>query len=677
MSSFDAVSDGAQIEDGGRSVIGYRPEIDGVRAFAIAGVVLYHLDTNWAPGGFLGVDVFFVLSGYLMVSILMSQQDAGRAFIANFLVRRVRRLLPAFFFVIGVVLCLSWTLLEPVRLDGVARSSLASAMQLANMHFLRTETDYFGYGAQSDPLLHLWSLGIEVQFYILLPFLVVVIMKWWGSQALPRVFFSLLLASLVTAEYLGRYGQGSLDHHAFYLLPARLFEFMIGALVALKSDSWELPPAVSETIAGAGLVLVLASFSGISSGMVLPGMASLIPCVGTAMVLAATRGNGFVARALSWKPLVVIGLLSYSVYLWHWPLLVFIRHFNGGEIPFLGYLAFTMLLVLFSWVSWRFVEVPMRRVSWTRGKIILWQVIFPLVLIGSFSGGVIASDGANYRYGPEQKDHQFPSACYDVVVDGCIDRDEVGINALLIGDSHAAHLSPFWIEVAKSFDIKLSYRSVSSCYPLIEGSENKVASDGALYDPLRCAEQIRFLSQRATDYDVVILGAAWSQYVFGPRVPLNFSFLSELVSTLNMLDENNVRVLIVKQIPSFSPSQVLKIRHVELIPFQTVRRLVWTIVDYPQTFEKEKKVDEGNLLLESTVRNCRNCQLFDLLLGLEDVGRQLPVVDGQLWYVDQSHLSIFGARSLASRFLELISAGEVPSPFGVAPRGVHLLPDGA
>jgi peptidoglycan/LPS O-acetylase OafA/YrhL len=337
--------------------IGYRRDIDGLRAVAVLGILGYHAFPALVPGGFVGVDVFFVISGFLITGIIAEGRQGGTFSWGGFYLRRARRILPALIAVCLAVAAAAAWIEMPRQLTVTGGALGASALFAANILFARS-AGYFAPSAQESPLLHLWSLGVEEQFYLLWPLLIAVLFLKPIRYARLWLAGALLLLSLATAE---RMLLGGADNGAFFGLPARAWEFLCGGLLALAPRR-DPSPRAADLAAAAGLVLIGASLFGLNDRMPFPGLTALPACLGTALALWAGRGQTPAASApLRAKPVVAVGQISYSLYLWHWPLLVMAaglaqRPLGAGARAGLLVLSFGLALV-----TWRFIEQPFRR----------------------------------------------------------------------------------------------------------------------------------------------------------------------------------------------------------------------------------------------------------------------------------------------------------------------------
>ncbi|MCI4665963.1 MAG: acyltransferase [Neomegalonema sp.] len=333
----------------------YRPEIDGLRALAVTSVILFHAGFSSFSGGFIGVDVFFVISGYLITRILMSEMRSGEFSLLNFYERRARRILPALLFVLLACIPIAWVNYRPVIFDDYIKDTISVVIFISNFRFWLTR-GYFEADADLNPLIHTWSLAVEEQYYLFFPILLLIIYR----RALPRLpllLALLALASLALAEILSV----TAPQANFYLLPTRIWEFVAGALcnfLVAPSSRWR-----REVLAAIGLLTVLASFALFNDQDRFPALISVFPVGATALVIGCGGRDTIVGRLLAWRPFVWIGLISYSAYLWHQPLFVAAR--ERGVDPGEGWhgpllIAFTFAL---AYLSWRFVEQPFRTPS--------------------------------------------------------------------------------------------------------------------------------------------------------------------------------------------------------------------------------------------------------------------------------------------------------------------------
>ncbi len=334
----------------------HRSDIDGLRAVAVLAVIVHHVSARALPGGFIGVDVFFVISGFLITSIVLRDLGAGTFSFATFYERRVRRLLPNLTLLLVFCSCVAWVLLLPADFRNYSSSLFSTSIFTSNMFFWR-DSWYFAAPSQTKPLLHTWSLAIEEQYYLLFPAVL-----WVLHRYVPRRIRAACTIGFLVSLAMSIWAVSNAPAAAFYILPSRAWELLLGSLLVVG-----VVPTISsrrslEFVAAAGLIAILAAAFSFDSATPFPGAAALLPCVGTAMVIYAgvAPHTTIVRRLLGWRPLVIVGLMSYSLYLWHWPLLAFVRYYFLSEITPGATTLFVLVSLIVAYLAWRFVERPVR-----------------------------------------------------------------------------------------------------------------------------------------------------------------------------------------------------------------------------------------------------------------------------------------------------------------------------
>ena len=497
--------------------LNYRPDIDGLRAVAVIAVVLFHLDIGLIKGGYVGVDIFFVISGYLITKILDTDIRGGRFSILTFYDRRIRRIFPALFAMVLATSLAALAFLLPPEITDFSKSVIAAALFSSNMHFMAV-TDYFNSAGNTAPLLHTWSLAVEEQFYLVFP-LLLYRLRYASRPTLLLVLGSLTLLSFGLSVELVRTDQVM----AFYLAPSRAWELLLGSNIALGA----LPPLrrswLREVVAGLGIALIIASLVTFYAAMPFPGVRALAPCVGAACVLhAGEAGTTRISRLLSLKPIVFLGLISYSLYLWHWPIIVFARLWWLAPLGAAGKTIVFGASVAAGTMSWWFIERPYRLRSLLSAPAKLrWAALAGTASAILSAAALLASDGLAiafprevsrvagfihyddrpvYRRGSCFLDsHVDTLAAYDPAV--CLARSVVRPNLLLIGDSHAAHL---WSGLKAVFpDTEVLQATASGCKPVFDGKG--VGTCVGLID----SALDRAMTPPALD--AVILSARWSE----------------------------------------------------------------------------------------------------------------------------------------------------------------------
>lgn len=573
----------------------YRPDIEGLRALAVMPVVVFHAGFPLIPGGFLGVDIFFVISGYLITGII-AREVANKSFsYIRFYERRVRRILPALLAMLTIVLIAGSLLLFPAEYNDLARSALAAVLSVANLYFYVT-VNYFS--GESFPLLHVWSLAVEEQFYLVLPPLLLLVWTY-VRRWLVMILIVIALLSLVSAQI------AIMDNPeaAFYQTQYRMWELMSGGILAIIAPR---PPsgAVARNALGlTGLLMVLIPFAFVSRTVPFPGLSALPTCLGAVMLIGSAANDRvtLVSRALSLPPVRFIGLISYSLYLWHWPIIVLARE-GAAFLPFSlspdwrGRSAIVAVSLVAAVLSWRFVERPFRQPSEESPQNSLLLCVGAMALVFMAAGVISLYRGFPTRYPASAQalarytkydpsvafrsglcfiDSRYTSSQFNI--EACLGSG-TGRRILLIGDSHAAHLYPgLKREFLKE---RIGQITASGCRPLITTS---VAAAG------RCtAIMDRAFGEGISKFkpDTVIISGNWQS-----------RDLAALPATLTMLRRHAERIILVGPVPSYdaalpkllATAQVLKdptlperhiLPNIRSIDYQLRRIAVTTNVTY-------------------------------------------------------------------------------------------------
>jgi peptidoglycan/LPS O-acetylase OafA/YrhL len=408
----------------------YRPEVDGLRSVAVLPVIFFHAGMPLFSGGFVGVDVFFVISGYLITLIISAGVQSGSFSIVDFYERRARRILPALFFVALVCIPFAVFILTPRDLDGFGKSLAAIVVFSSNVLFWR-EAGYFDTAAELKPMLHTWSLAVEEQFYIFFPLLLMLI--WGRGRRCVGFVLGLILA---LSFVFGWWGSINWPSGAFYLLPARGWELLVGALVALFQDRLRsgISSSLQVSLALIGLGLIAVAVFSYSSQTPVPGPFTAVPVLGAALIILYARDANFVAKVLSWGPLVTIGLISYSAYLWHQPLFAFYKYKRFVEPSHLEMALLTLLVFPLAYLTWRFVETPLRGGAVFKGAVLVrYSLTFSLLLpvgVGIYLMPPFSTDVIDSTADSKQRD-QYASGLCDGKSGCLVDQKRV----LIVGDS--------------------------------------------------------------------------------------------------------------------------------------------------------------------------------------------------------------------------------------------------
>jgi peptidoglycan/LPS O-acetylase OafA/YrhL len=502
----------------------YRADIDGLRAVAILPVVLFHYRAPGFSGGFVGVDVFFVISGYLITSLILSEMIEGRFSIASFYERRIRRIFPALFLVIAAAAAAGYFLLFPVAFRNFGETAITTSTFVSNFKFWE-ETGYFDLGASEKPLLHTWSLAVEEQFYLLFPPILMATARW-GKGRFINVIVPLLLLSLG----IGIWSTYAAPVTAFYLLPSRLWELMMGAVLAAQPVA--LPDSVRNGLALAGIAAIAIAVTAFSDVTPFPGVAALLPCAGAALViLAGTNGKTIVGSALSAAPAVFIGKISYSLYLWHWPVLIYVRYALGRDPNVEESAALIAASFAIAAFSWRYVEQPFRRRTALPSRLLLFTGAGAAILAASAAGATIGIwKGVPQRFDAPTRallaveDGRNPIVCPGAASMATVADPPCVIGAagdgtygfLLWGDSHADAISPALGTAAAAAGQTGLKAGHDACPPLL-GVWNMTRSQCG--DTLKRNDDVLAII-RKYDVKTVILSARWATYARGLFVKL-------------------------------------------------------------------------------------------------------------------------------------------------------------
>ncbi len=448
---------------------GKRADIQGMRAIAVLAVLAFHASHAMLPGGFIGVDIFFVLSGYLITQVLLRPMEEKRFSIRDFYRRRIRRLYPALFTVLAFTLIMGLAFFPPTLLKELVKSQFFTTLFLSNLAFAR-ETGYFDLQAELKPLLHTWSLGVEEQFYLLFPPILYVLHRW-GKRLLWPALGLLALWSLW-------FSQTRLAAHAevsFYFPTSRAFELLIGALCVGFDRHVSLPVMAQRLLSLAGLAAIVIGLIVINADSPFPGLLALLPCLGAAALLVSPQG--WANWALSWSPLVRVGDISYSLYLWHWPLLVFAR-FVFPDASWVIVLAL-VLSVIMAWLSWRYIETPFLKESPEKRPLPVW----------AFGGAMMAASiglclcvyyagGLPQRFSPQERVYLEATNDYNHDRNKCHMRSDrplaydklctygaanVPASYAVWGDSHGAELAKVLGERLSTKGASLKSITMSGC----------------------------------------------------------------------------------------------------------------------------------------------------------------------------------------------------------------------
>lgn len=616
----------------------YRPEIDGLRTIAVVPVILFHAGLSILHGGYVGVDIFFVISGYLITSILLAEIERGEFSILRFYERRVRRILPALFTMMAVTLPFAYWLLLPNDLIAYGKSLIAVPTFVSNVLFW-SERGYFGAAADMKPLVHTWSLAVEEQFYIFFPPLLA-FLALRGQRRMLAVLGALFLASLAASWYLTRLHFDT----GFYLPFSRIWELLTGSACAwYLSRRPGLSGALGTAAALIGLGLIFYAIFVFDGGTVFPGIAAAVPVGGTALIILAQAPGNPVHRVLASKPFVAIGLISYSLYLWHQPIFAFLRHMGHHDAAAL--LASLPLVVLASWLSYRFIETPVRRKrDLSRAQLFGWAALGSAVFIG-IGAAIWVSRGFENRYDP--RDIAIMRQFTDTPV-----YSETRYNAaqfrpfdgssrrrvVIAGDSHARDFHNMLVEAGLEDRYQFSTKRINA-----ECGNLFVTGDlSAFIAPLR-EERCRVMGRLDNPQMEPILQQADEVWLVARWYDWVVDLLPETIANLESRYGVKVRVFGPKHFGNTDLEAALA------IPF-----------DQRATYRQpaDPYFVDMNSHIRATVPAANLTELLDPFCQGDHQACRLFTDEGLIVTIDGGHITEAGAKMLAPVLRDLIAAGE-------------------
>ena len=642
----------------------YRPEIDGLRAIAVVAVVLFHARIG-LRGGYIGVDVFFVISGFLITSLIVKDLQDGKFSLANFWERRVRRIIPAAVVMVLATLVTGWFLLMPADYVLLGHSAVWQAVFGANFHFW-LNTNYFAGPAEEQALLHTWSLAVEEQFYLLFPLILFGLSRLAAFRRRGPLLAILILAFLASLA-VSIYSVPRNPSAAFYLLPSRAWELLAGSIIALLPAP-SLGRVWREVLCWLALLLVLVPCFHYTRHTPFPGLAALPPCLGAALFIWATARRSAdtssvpsAARLLSSRPVVFIGLISYSLYLWHWPLFAFSTYIGSGPMP-RGYsIAMVGLSLVLAVLSWRFVETPFRkrRVCATRKSVFA----FGACAIAAVTGlGIWLQFAAGFpqRLSPEAQ--RYACAQADSGIRNELNVEDVRMGKLLPlganqsatpdapvtwlvwGDSHATAALPAFDAFFKEQHVSGQAATHSATAPVLNYCNTYWPAGAAFNDAV-------LAHVKAHRIPNVVLVAYWDNYRTGvnPELPGNLAFDAALILTVQKIVQAGSRPWIFLDVPT----------HEFDVPRALARSVCTrTAINPNRTKPDPNRSLPGNDPQLITKLRAAGASVIDPRPAFlsDDGSHYVIVAKGTALYSDSNHLSTRGAKLLLLPLLRKLLA---------------------
>jgi peptidoglycan/LPS O-acetylase OafA/YrhL len=659
----------------------YRADIDGLRSIAIIPVVLYHAGISLFSGGFVGVDVFFVISGYLITSIILNDIEKDKFTITQFYFRRIKRIFPALYFFFAVTTAVCFLIYMPADFLAYGKSLVGSVFFVSNIVFWR-ESGYFDTASELKPLLHTWSLSVEEQFYIFYPVMLLLLAKYFRKR-----YTGAVLVVFLSSLFLSLWATPKMAAASFFLLPTRAWELMLGALVALgffpKTENGRL----LNLLSAAGIFMIILSIFVYSHETAFPGYAALLPCIGTALIIYSGISSNLrplVNRFLSLKPFVVIGLVSYSWYLWHWVVFAFRNYYDAVTVDsFIKSNSFLIALSLaIAFLSYFIIEKPFREVKWEKRKAVFVYAVLIMAVFGALGSVIYRGKGMPQRFSESiasinaAVSDSIPESSFNIQK-GIDYTDEKSFFILgdknsqpsfvLWGDSHAWAVAPGLDSIAAKAGISGYLFANSSSIPALNLVNRKSAEDR-----IEFLEKTLDIILSSENIKTVILSARWDAYI-------NSSLLAQ--------KNENGKITPIENSRRFESVRTALIEITELLQFEGKRVVFFSGVPHgrelipvtvaksevvAQTFPGISKSDgisvELGYFLKSqedvfrifnelkTKFNPDFVYLFNPLCDKEICRFASP--DGTPFFFDDDHLSTFGAkyicRELENEIIPLI-----------------------
>lgn len=598
--------------------IGYRPDIDGLRAVAVLSVVIFHLEPNSITGGFLGVDIFFVISGFLITNFIYCERLEQNFTFANFYARRAKRILPPLFLLLSLVLIVGYFVSLPYDYYKIGISTLSVLVFASNMQYALRTGDYFSTDSSEWPLLHTWSLAVEEQYYFAFPITLFLLLKFFNHHKL-LILVVLCLASFMLAEYMSR--TSGLRSISYYLIITRFGELLVGSLLALLSVDGRLSRFQSNSLAIASLLIVVTLLYWVDDTTPFPGFIALAICLPIAVLIHSkhTIVNKFLANRL----FVFTGLISYSLYLFHWPVLAYIRyvfniHDDEYSIPFNIQIYAVTAIVFLSLGSFYFVEKPLRRLKLKPLAVAVYFFAIPTLLLGLLASYVVINKGIPDRLSTDtvkaelQYSHIDKNKCPDLVNIGCKGgRSDSNKKIVLYGNSHAEHYFEYVSILANEFNYEVELYSSGGCKISKEKLSKKCQHVYESFENAKDSADIIFLAYRL-DYSAI--------------------GYEELLSSLA---SEGHRVVVMAQPPllNVNPSKISNCIRLGVFCGQEI------------TFS-DKYPRYNNVVRDMTKKH--GAEYLDPYTFVSDYKKYR---DGNiLFYSDDDHLSVYGAQWLAKQF---------------------------
>jgi peptidoglycan/LPS O-acetylase OafA/YrhL len=649
----------------------YRKDIDGLRAIAVLAVVIFHLDFSVISGGFIGVDIFFVISGFLITGIIQRQIQDNRFSFISFYQRRILRILPVFYVVVAVTLVFGALILLPGDLKDFVNSVSSASLHLSNVFFWTQANGYFSLNTDQLPFLHTWSLSVEEQFYVFWPVSLILLTKLIRKNSLKdiKILFVLILVllfSLLLSEIAAR----NEKLYAYYLIHTRAFELLMGGVLVFLPPN-KLARVINNAFAWCGILLISGSLLLLNKSSVFPGLNAFIPCFGASLLIYTGQQKNLISIALSTKFLVAIGLISYSLYLWHWPPIAFANYMHF-ELSVFQKVVLLLFLFGLSYLSWKYVENPCRNLNIKFRSVLIYFFISPLLAVLGLTYLVHFFDGIPERFSIEKQkkisfiSQPFPDRnnCIDDVSQFEFDRYcDYGIepfkaDIFLAGDSHANAIIGAVESMAINADKKL-FASTSPGAPVLINVDSVNFSQERIRTDLRKSNQTYLDYIKNNNFEYVVLAARYPQYLqgelehnnrllylstpdrFSKGVKDNTEILEQgLRLAIGTIINANAKPIIIVNVPEF--------------PDDLARCIIFKSIEDCAIPKAEVADRQSGLIniLNTLTAEFPMLIVLDFTNNLCDESYCFSGFNGRPYYFDSNHLNYNASRELGMRYIK-------------------------
>ena len=618
-----------------KPAIKYRPDIDGLRALAVVAVIIFHFKSEWLPGGFLGVDAFFVISGFLITSIIARQLEKGTFTFRDFYARRIKRILPLFFTVLLATMLVAIVLFDTRDFDEFWRSAKYAMQFRANRAF--SGQGYFSPISEEKPLLHLWSLAIEEQFYFFWPLIFFIIYKIVKNRENPRTWaFWFAIAGIILGVLFTENRMSTEPAKAYFELSTRAAELLVGCALAL--NPYTLGDRKKHILGIIGLLVFIACIILYSSSIPFPGITAMLPVIAVALFIYDTNVDAPYKRLFTNPVVRTIGLWSFSLYLWHWPVLAFMRYIhNSTDLPISWMIVAAIMIPLLSIFTYYCVENPIRRVKLKFLSSFIFIYILPaLVIVGIHYAAVHQPLSTVFRLNDPRTITNWADSemiCMDSpITDSCYVGDQSSdFKLLVIGDSHAGHLANFMDVVGNKEGFKAHVLASGGCaFPESSATKSLAADSNNT-----CGLLNEYLVNDYGKYDAVLI----SQYL-SAKIEADEFIQSNYFENFKNIVENIAKekdVYLVSDTPTLTVPSVLRHMKLEKLGLEQFMQL--------RTPNDHHRANE---LLKEMANQNENIHFVDIARYTPENG----IIDGTPIYFDKDHMNLYGSQKVGELFIE-------------------------